>query len=79
MINSILAEIRMEGFKFTKEEETLFHKIGNGELGVEEARKNYLFKIKKLSEERPEILHGAAESDRLSNDRTLAKPDPGQV
>lgn len=63
IVASILADIRMEGFKFTAEEETLFHKIGNGEIGVEEARQNYLFKIEKLSEERPEIFYGAAESD----------------
>jgi cell filamentation protein len=63
MISSILADIRMEGFKFTKEEETLFHKIGNGENTVEEARKSYLFKIEKLNEERPEIFYGTAESD----------------
>lgn len=63
IVVSVLADIRMEGFKFTKEEETLFHKIGNGEIAIEEARNNYLHKIGKLREERPEIFYGAAESD----------------
>lgn len=52
IIKAVLADIRMEGFKFTTEEEALFQEIGLGKITIDQVRQNLLYKIEKQREQR---------------------------
>ena len=53
IIKAVLADIRMEGFKFTPAEEALFQEIGLAKIIIAEARQNLLNRIQKQQDEEP--------------------------
>ena len=61
IIQAILADIRMEGFKFTPEEEALFQEIGLGNIAITEARENVSFmeKFKPLNQDELAVIEKA--------------------
>jgi cell filamentation protein len=64
---SVLADIRMEGFQFTKAEETLFQEIGLGKTTTTEARQNLLSKIQQQREKEPQAFIGATPSAEMKS------------
>lgn len=56
IIRSVLADIRMEGFQFTKAEETLFQEIGLSKTTTTEARQNLLSKFQQQREKEPQAF-----------------------